>query len=47
MIANGMSAYRKAVLLMSATDHPQCTRCGYNLTGNVSGICPECGLRIE
>jgi hypothetical protein len=20
-----------------------CTRCGYNLTGNVSGICPECG----
>jgi hypothetical protein len=21
-----------------------CHRCGYNLTGNVSGICPECGL---
>lgn len=20
-----------------------CQRCGYNLTGNVSGICPECG----
>ncbi len=20
-----------------------CFRCGYNLTGNVSGICPECG----
>ena len=20
-----------------------CTRCGYNLTGNVSGVCPECG----
>lgn len=20
-----------------------CTRCGYNLTGNVSGRCPECG----
>lgn len=20
-----------------------CARCGYNLTGNVSGVCPECG----
>jgi len=20
-----------------------CQRCGYNLTGNVSGVCPECG----
>ena len=23
-----------------------CTTCGYNLTGNVSGICPECGQPI-
>ena len=22
---------------------PVCNRCGYNLTGNTSGICPECG----
>jgi hypothetical protein len=21
----------------------QCVHCGYNLTGNVSGVCPECG----
>jgi hypothetical protein len=21
----------------------QCIRCGYDLTGNVSGVCPECG----
>ena len=21
----------------------QCLRCGYDLTGNVSGVCPECG----
>jgi hypothetical protein len=20
-----------------------CINCGYNLTGNVSGVCPECG----
>ncbi len=23
-----------------------CQRCGYNLTGNVSGVCPECGEKI-
>ena len=26
---------------------PICIPCGYNLTGNVSGVCPECGKRIE
>ena len=25
-------------------DH--CQACGYNLTGNISGVCPECGARI-
>jgi len=24
----------------------QCVQCGYNLTGNISGVCPECGQRI-
>lgn len=24
-----------------------CTKCGYNLTGNVSGRCPECGTTID
>jgi len=23
-----------------------CLHCGYNLTGNTSGVCPECGERI-
>lgn len=27
--------------------HPElCQRCGYNLTGNSSGKCPECGAEI-
>ena len=26
---------------------PLCAYCGYNLTGNVSGICPECGEPIH
>jgi hypothetical protein len=24
-------------------DGPRCQSCGYDLTGNVSGVCPECG----
>jgi hypothetical protein len=24
---------------------PLCPQCGYNLTGNTSGVCPECGAR--
>jgi hypothetical protein len=27
-------------------DYLCCLKCGYNLTGNVSGICPECGTAI-
>lgn len=26
---------------------PRCAVCQYNLTGNLSGICPECGTAIE
>lgn len=26
--------------------HPRCRRCRYDLTGNVSGVCPECGTPI-
>ncbi len=25
----------------------RCRGCGYDLTGNASGICPECGATIE
>ena len=24
-----------------------CRRCGYDLTGNVSGVCPECGTPVK
>ena len=30
-----------------AADPKRCDRCGYNLTGNVSGTCPECGTAVE
>lgn len=29
--------------ILAARGEPICTACGYNLTGNVSGVCPECG----
>ncbi len=25
----------------------RCAYCDYDLTGNVSGVCPECGNQIE
>ena len=28
-------------------DQPVCQNCGYNLTGNVSGRCPECGKKVH
>jgi hypothetical protein len=24
-----------------------CRKCGYSLTGNTSGVCPECGTRVS
>jgi hypothetical protein len=24
-----------------------CSTCGYDLTGNTSGVCPECGVPVE
>jgi len=35
---------RTSRVFMSATD---CAGCGYDLTGNVSGRCPECGRRVD
>jgi hypothetical protein len=25
----------------------RCAECGYDLHGNVSGVCPECGTKVE
>lgn len=34
------------VLQNFAADRTHCGRCEYDLTGNVSGVCPECGWTI-
>jgi len=28
-------------------DRMLCEKCKYNLTGNVSGVCPECGTKVD
>ena len=30
----------------SELEGARCTKCGYNLSGNTSGVCPECGTRF-
>ncbi len=38
-----------AALLLTkhrGNSYPECQKCRYNLTGNVSGVCPECGTAI-
>ena len=32
---------------LNALGIPICIKCGYDLTGNVSGVCPECGAGIK
>lgn len=36
--------YRRFDVFMG--EHPHCKRCGYDLTGNVSGVCSECGAAV-
>jgi len=41
------SAIITTILLVKSRSHPagHCSRCAYDLTGNTTGICPECGGR--
>jgi hypothetical protein len=32
---------------MRLSDRTHCYVCGYNLTGNASGVCPECGSKLR
>jgi hypothetical protein len=32
--------------LLAEEQHQTCQQCGYDLTGNVTGVCPECGTAV-
>ena len=40
------SAWRFVALRRAQVPTLACLYCGYDLTGNVSGVCPECGTAI-
>lgn len=43
----GRWIYRSFRWKMAPYDGSWCLKCGYSLTGNVSGICPECGEEVS
>ncbi len=42
-----LALHIRAAMRGAASLHAHCPQCGYNLTGNVSGTCPECGRPVE
>ena len=43
----GLAGVRFLFVTVVMQDDNSCSLCGYNLTGNESGVCPECGAKIE
>jgi 4-amino-4-deoxy-L-arabinose transferase-like glycosyltransferase len=49
-VVAGLTAIVVATVLFRPPPLPKpgcCSRCGYNLTDNTSGICPECGTPVS
>lgn len=46
-IAAAWLASRKPRLSWIRRARNQCVKCGYDLTGNISGVCPECGATVH
>ena len=48
MPAMALLALLGAIVAFTRAEYPpgHCRTCGYDLTGNVSGVCPECGTAI-
>lgn len=42
-----LAAIAHSITRRSATQAALCRKCNYNLTGNTSGICPECGTPCQ
>ena len=46
LLVPGWLAWRRIARRFSRLSYPACECCEYNLTGNTSGVCPECGTRL-
>jgi rRNA maturation endonuclease Nob1 len=38
---------RKNEIVGQRRERGECEQCGYSLTGNTSGVCPECGTPVS
>ena len=47
LLAPQVLAIPATILAQRRRKRGQCLSCGYNLTGNASGVCPECGRAIK
>ena len=47
LLAWGVPGFIPAFLRFRKPKSGHCTKCRYDLTGNVSHICPECGTQID
>lgn len=45
-LARGLRALRARRLVRLRSASGACVQCGYALTGNLSGVCPECGTKL-
>jgi hypothetical protein len=46
-VAMGILAALRKLRSNQPTESSLCQKCGYNLTGSVSGVCPECGQKLN
>jgi hypothetical protein len=46
MVSISMFAFLTRLKSLTEGSQAGCRKCGYDLTGNISGTCPECGERI-
>jgi len=46
IVCGGIARITHAICDARRIESGHCKKCGYDLTGNVSGVCPECGTPI-
>ncbi len=47
ILAVSLVMHHKEIFNQRLLEQAVCPKCSYDLTGNISGTCPECGTAIE